>query len=82
MAVAEYTFTFHRDGPEPTFSQSLSFESDADAIREGGELLAAQAEFVRQPTRSICVARGSGDEVEWLGAWDWTDGVAAWVPED
>jgi hypothetical protein len=78
MAVAEYTFAFFRDEPEPLFTQSLSFADDAEAIREGGELLRSQQELVRKPARSICVARGSGDEAEWLGAWDFDDGATRW----
>lgn len=79
--VAEYTLIFYRDGPEPVHTQSLSFANDVEAIREAGAILAQQAQGQRQPATSICVGRGSGDEPEWLGAWD-VDGVPRWRPEE
>lgn len=79
MAVAEYTFAFFRDDPEPVFTQSLSFADDAEAIREAGELLRTQQDAtIRQPATSICVARGVGDDAEWLGAWDCEDCAVRW----
>lgn len=81
MPVSEYTFAFFRDEPEPLFAQTLSFEDDAEAIREGGDLLRSQQELVRTPARSICIARGSGDAAEWLGAWDFDDDGARWTVE-
>lgn len=80
--ISEYLFTFHRGEPEPAFVQSMSFDTDSEAIREAGELLRAQAEMVRHPVTSICVARGSGDDAEWLGAWEASDDGVRWEPEE
>lgn len=81
MAIAEYTFALFRDEPAPLFTQSLSFADDAEAIREGGELLRSQLELVRTPARSVCIARGIGDDAEWLGAWDLDADGARWTAE-
>ena len=82
MAVTEYTFAFFRGEPEPLFMQSLSFADDAEAIREAGEILRAQQDAtLPSPATSIGVARGGGDEAEWLGAWDCVDGELTWTPD-
>lgn len=79
MAVTEYTFAFFRGESEPIFTQSLSFADDAEAIREAGELLRTQQDAtIRSPATSICVARGIGDDAEWLGAWGVGDGAVRW----
>jgi hypothetical protein len=75
VRVSEYTFAFFRDRPESVFSRSLSFANDLEAIRVAGEMLGAAA------FGSVSIGRGSGDEPEWLGAWDW-DGAARWWPEE
>ena len=82
MPLAEYTFSFHRGSPEAAFTQALTFESDAEAIREAGELLRTQADMVREPVTSICVARGVGDAAEWLGAWDASGDGVRWEPDE
>jgi hypothetical protein len=37
--------------------------------------------FVSAEHPSVAVARGAGDAVEFLGAWDWNDGQARWTAE-
>ena len=61
------------DGQQYT---SLSeFNDDVDAIKSSRSV-------VSERHRSIGIARGSGDEVEWLGVWDWTPGEPRWTPDE
>ncbi|MDP3611741.1 MAG: hypothetical protein Q8R98_07810 [Rubrivivax sp.] len=30
---------------------------------------------------SIAIARGLGDEVDWMGVWDWNEGSPTWAPD-
>jgi hypothetical protein len=54
---------------------SLSdFPNDAAAIADTGG-------FVSVDHPSVALARDAGEEVEFLGAWDWLDGGAAWTPD-
>jgi hypothetical protein len=75
MGVSECTFAFFRNRAEPVLSRSLSFANDLEAIQVAGEMLGAAGFGL------VCIGRGSGDEPEWLGAWDW-NGAARWWPEE
>lgn len=60
------------DGSQkPTLS---TFPDDATAIGDTGK-------FVSTEHPSVALARGTGDEAEWLGAWDFEDGRPAWSPD-
>ena len=47
------------------------FPSDEVAIGDAGRLISAE-------DPSVAIARDVGDVMEFLGAWDWGDGSAAW----
>lgn len=51
------------------------FDDDASAIKEAGTVLSAE-----HP--SVAVARGSGDGMNLLGAWDFEAGQALWWSEE
>ena len=50
------------------------FDDDASAIKAAGDVVDAE-----HP--SVAVSRGAGDEVRYLGAWDFDDGRAVWWEE-
>jgi hypothetical protein len=51
------------------------FPDDQIATSDAGK-------FVSSEHPSLGLARGSGDQAEFLGAWDWSDGRACWTPEE
>lgn len=63
------TYTFTLDGRELADERvtTRKFEDDASAVIAAADLLGDQVQ-------SVGVARGSEDELEWLGAWDWYEG--------
>lgn len=50
------------------------FATDAQAVEDVGV-------FVSADHPSVAVARDVGDCAEFLGAWDFNDGVKAWTPD-
>jgi len=52
-------------------------------FRDDGTIIADTRQALTEEHRSIAVARGCGDEVEFLGAWDRDEsGEARWTPEE
>ena len=51
------------------------FPDDATAVSDTGQ-------FVSSEHPCAAVARGAGADVEFMGAWDWTDGSPTWTPEE
>jgi hypothetical protein len=71
MAVYTLVITM----PDGTQATTLSdFADDRTAIGDTGV-------FVSDELPSVAVARGAGDAVEFLGAWDWNNGQARWSAE-
>lgn len=66
-----YTLAITRaDGSQAT---TLSdFPDDQTAIADTGAFVSAE-----HPAAAL--ARGAGHAVEFLGAWDWSDGAARWT---
>lgn len=73
--MAEYTFSVDgRDlGDERVETRVL--ENDKAAMDVGARTLGPQHQ-------SVSVGRGSGDAVEWLGAWDWCEGAPRWTRDE
>lgn len=44
-------------------------------------LVASVREQLSATYVSIAIARGLGDEVDWLGVWDWNDGDPSWTED-
>lgn len=73
MPVYTIVVTGAGDGHQHT---TLSeFPDDRTAVEDTRHVLTAE-----HP--SIAVARGSGADVQFLGAWDWSDGQTRWTPEE
>jgi hypothetical protein len=51
------------------------FPDDRTAITDTGQFVSAE-----HPTTAV--ARGAGEDVDFIGAWDWSDGASNWTPED
>jgi hypothetical protein len=52
-----------------------TFGDDATAVADVKHVLTSEH-------TSVAVARGAGDTVEFLGAWDWCGGEPRWTPDD
>lgn len=61
------------DGRQHTTTSD--FADDRTAIGDMGVFVSGEHPFA-------ALARGAGEEAEFLGAWDWTDGQARWWPEE
>jgi hypothetical protein len=71
------TYTFTLEGRDLAHERVTTEEYGDDA-----KALIGASNLLGPDTLSVSVARGIGDEVEWLGAWDWSDGRNCWTPEE
>jgi hypothetical protein len=66
-----YTLVLQLGDDPDTYAAEVDAESFADA-RMMGEAVFKRA---RAPTGYVAIGRGAGDNVEWLGAFDYEPGV-------
>lgn len=74
-AVPDYTISVEAEDLSREEAEVLHFDNDADALLAGADMLS-------EHHCSVAVARGTGDEAEWLGAWDWHAGGRRWTPDE
>jgi hypothetical protein len=79
-----YTFLVTRGdaGPEAEHSSLQDCADHEEAKAHARQLLAMGG--VGVATARVAIARGVGEEVEWLGAYDWErgSGEPVWSPDD
>jgi hypothetical protein len=74
-AMAQYTFSIEADDLRTEHVEERAHESDEVAVRDAAKMLG--------PGHiAVSLGRGTGDEVEWLGAWDWCEGEPRWSAEE
>jgi hypothetical protein len=73
--MPDYTISAESEDQSREEAEVLNFDNDADA-------LLAAADMLSEHHRSVAVARGTSDEAEWLGAWDWDAGGRRWTPDE
>jgi hypothetical protein len=72
----EYTFDIPADDFHEGHRETRLLENDEVAVHVAARLL-------RQEHAAVLVGRGSGQDVEWLGSWEWQDGGPQWrVPRE
>jgi len=78
--VTAYTFARHRSSPEPERVDVAHHPTDAAAQADARAALILWGVTVDDRPLSIAVARGEGEAVAWLGAWDLQDQAPEWSP--
>ncbi|HEY8615466.1 hypothetical protein [Phenylobacterium sp.] len=69
------TYTLVITGPDGRQQTTLTdYRDDDTTIADVRHLLSAH-----QP--SIAIARGHGDQLQFLGAWAWRSGTCVWTPD-
>lgn len=73
MPIYTLTITGTDDGHQHT--TVVDFSDDASVIADTRAVL-------DQEHASLAIARGRGDEVEFMGVWDWCEGQPRWTPDE
>jgi hypothetical protein len=73
-AVPLYTLVFTRPAGEQA-TIAVDFRDEAMALEDARGVLAPDV-------TSVAVSRGVGDDLEFVGVWDWCEGEPRWTAEE
>ena len=73
--MPQYSFSLQHRDLEGEHLDVQELPGDQVAIDSAGQMLGPDH-------MAVSVGRGAGEDIEWLGAWDWFDGDPRWTIDE